>query len=464
MITDMRLRWFLLILALVTAAGSILYKGYGMLAGDREPIIQGIDDTLYYVWLRSAVIDRDLDFTNDLELTRSISPLHRDEILNGERTATGAIPNKYWIGWALVNAVPYVPTYLLVAVMDPPSGITGYEPVLMTAIWSFQLLLGALSLYFAWLLLRRYTRPEAALTGLLLTWLASPLVYYQTARVSLVHNQVFFLVVSAFLLTFRIRDRRAGTVTWILLGLVSGLAVVSRPTSAVYLLFPLTVAILDLRSNELRLWIRRTLLAALAAFLPLALQFAAWKVVYGQFVLHSYAGESFDFTAPQIFPILFSDFHGWLNWHPFLLIGFTAFSVFALRARDLRLTWLASSALIIYVNASWWCYWFGSSFGNRSFEVLTLFAMLGVALLIDRPPTSWVRRGTIVIGCLAIAWNLQLLVGWFTHLYPRDAPVSYPERVLQLPAFSETQAKSQDPPDPPCNPSTGFSSLPISSS
>lgn len=433
----MRLLWALLFLALVTATASILYKGYGMFTGGREPIIQGIDDTLYYVWLRSAVIDRDLDFTNDLELTQSISPLHRDGILSGGRTATGHIPNKYWIGWALVNAIPFLPTYLLVAVADSSSEISGYEPVFMAAIWSFQLLLGALSLYFSWRLIRRYTSPDAALTGMLLTWLASPLIYYQTARVSLVHNQVFFLIVSAFLLTFRIVDRKAGTGTWVLLGLVSGLAVVSRPTSAVYLLFPMTAVVLNLRSDEPRLWIKRVLLATAAAGFPLILQFAAWKVVYGQYVLHSYAGESFDFTAPQIIPILFSDFHGWFNWHPFLLIGMIAFSAFVVRSRDLKLTWLASSALIIFVNASWWCYWFGSSFGNRSFEVLTLFAMLGIALLIDRPPSSWVRRGTIAVGFLAIAWNLQLLVGWFTQSYPRDAPVSTFERVIALPTFSE---------------------------
>ncbi len=436
----MGLRWVLIALALATTMGSVLFKGYEMFTGGEEPILTGIDDTFYYIWLRSAVMDRDLDFANDLELTRSIAPSHRENVLRDDRTETGLVANKYWIGWPLVNAIVYVPTALLVTAFDSAETITGFEPVFLITLWGFQILLGFFSLRFSWDLISRYTSREAALLGLLLTWLASPLIYYQTARVSLVHNQVFFLVVTITLLTFRIVDRRAGTGTWLLIGLLSGLAVVTRPTTVVYLLFPIVVMVMDLGSTDRRLWIKRTVLAVAIGSLPLLVQVAAWKVVFGHFVVYSYAGEAFTFGSPKILAVLFSDYHGWLNWHPFLMIGFTFFGINALRARDLRVTWVISSLLIIWVNASWWCYWFGSSFGNRSFEGLTLFAMLGTALLLDRPSTSRLRRSVIALGFIAIAWNLQSLGGWFIHAYPREAPVSYQDRIIRFPVQPDPES------------------------
>jgi hypothetical protein len=108
-----------------------------------------------------------------------------------------------------------------------------------------------------------------------------------------------------------------------------------------------------------------------------------------------------------------------------------------------------SSLLIIYLNASWWCYWFGSSFGNRAFEALNLFAMLGTALLLDRPKPSWIRRGTLALGLVCIVWNAQLLVGWLIQTCPRNSPVTYAERILD---FSRRPSSDQNSPTDPALP------------
>jgi hypothetical protein len=226
-------------------------------------------------------------------------------------------------------------------------------------------------------------------------------------------------------------------------GLVSGLAFVTRSTAVVYLLFPMVVAAGVIRDTSWKRWLPRSTLALAGAFVPVILQMGAWKSVYGHTIVFSYQGESFNLASPKILAVLFSDFHGLFNWHPFLLIGFSAFVVSALRARDIRIVWVISSLLIIYLNASWWCYWFGSSFGNRAFEVLNLFAMLGTALLLDRPKPSWIRRGILALGAVAIAWNAQLLAGWLIQTYPRDLPVTYAERIFD---FSRQPSSDQDSP------------------
>jgi 4-amino-4-deoxy-L-arabinose transferase-like glycosyltransferase len=268
----------LLIIAIAAATSLIWFKGYDMFTGSETSIMEGIDDTGYFLWLRSAVIDRDLDFANDFEQTRTISAIHRDNILNGKQTEAGRIPDKYWIGWALLNAIPFGIVYL--AAVFRGLEVTGFEPSFLIAIWAFQLLLGVFSLRFAYMLIRRYTSSEAALLGVLMVWLASPLVYYQTARLSLVHNQVFFLIAALYLLTFRIKDGRAGIWTWIVMGFVSGLAVVTRSTAVVYLLFPMVVAVGVIRDSNWKQWLPRSSLALAGAFVPVILQMGAWKSVY----------------------------------------------------------------------------------------------------------------------------------------------------------------------------------------
>jgi hypothetical protein len=83
---------------------------------------------------------------------------------------------------------------------------------------------------------------------------------------------------------------------------------------------------------------------------------------------------------------------------------------------------------IIGLNAAWPHWWFGSSFGNRGFEVATFFAMVGVASLLalaKRQPS--LRPVMAAMLSLAITWNLALLALSMTHHIPTDQPVTYAE-------------------------------------
>lgn len=208
---------------------------------------------------------------------------------------------------------------------------------------------------------------------------------------------------------------------WALLGFCGALLVVTRNVALVYLALPAFAAATKLRSVKSAAW-----LAAGAAG-PLAVQLAAWKILYGSWLVYSYGGERFDFAHLHVGDVLFSARHGWFYWHPLLLVGIVAFVFWAWRCAEGR-AWLFSLAAIVGLNAAWPTWWLGSSFGHRGFEAATLFAMIGLAASFEAARARPLRRRALAtVVALAIGWNLALFALFLTQRIPREAAVTYRE-------------------------------------
>jgi hypothetical protein len=405
---------FLVAVCIAAATAAVAWQAWDMFGPSRRPMLQGWDDSFYYVWLPSAVIDHDLDFSKPLAHSATIGAPALDSWLAHPRTATGLLPNKYPPGWAL-GSLPF----FLAAHTVAPAGTTGFEPVYLAAVWLGQLLYAAAGLFLAARIIRRLVPHAPAETVVLAVWLASPLVYYQTARVSLSHSQVFVLAMAAFWLGLRLEDGDDRRRTWIALGFCSALLAVTRNVTVVYLVFPAVMVVRNMRS-----WRAATLLA-LGAAGPVAVQLAAWRILFGSWFAYSYDYERFDFAHMHLADVLFSARHGWFYWHPLMLVGTVAFLAWAFR-RPIGWPWVASLGAIITLNAAWPTWWFGSSFGNRAFEVATFFAMVGIAALLvaaqGRP--AW-RRAIAGAMTVAVLWNFALLAMALTRRIPSDVAVTY---------------------------------------
>jgi hypothetical protein len=355
-----------------------------------------------------------VDFANQLAQTDSVQPSARDEALAAPRTATGLLPNKYPPGWAL-GSLPF----FLAAHAFAPDGSTGFEPGYLLAVWLGQWLYAILGWWLAAKIVARLFPRVDALAIVLVVWLASPLVYYQSARLSMSHSQVFVLATAVFWLALRIDEGVARAREWALLGFCSALLVATRNVAIVYLLLPAIVAIRRLRTP------RASAYLVAGALPPVAVQLLAWKGLYGSWLVYSYGGERFDFADLHLREIFFSARHGWFYWHPLLLPATLAFAAWAWRRADGR-AWLLSCAAIALLHSAWPTWWLGSSFGQRGFEVPVLFAMFGWAALATASEERAVfRRALHVIAASAIVWNLALLALFLTQRIPRQEPVTY---------------------------------------
>ena len=419
-----RTGWLLTLLAAGLAVFSLAYKSWGTLAGDPRPLLTGADDTGYYLWLRSGVIDGDFDFRNDLRETPTLDAAAQAEWLALPLTPAGRVPDKFPVGWAVAT----LPFFLLAHGVALAAGMPadGWSPIYFVGVWCGQLLIAAGGAFCALAVLRRFMSAATAWSVFLVLWIASPLAYYQTARVSMVHSQLFALTAAVTYLGTRIAERRDRWGQWLALGLLGGLLVITRATSVVYLFYPALVVGQRLFSKDAdgRPWGRVAALL-LPAVAMVTLQALAARIVNGNWLAEPYPGETFSFAHPQLLAVLFSSRHGLFYWHPLLLAGAVGL-LWAVSARAVPWVWAVSFAVMIYLNAAWWCWWFGSSFGNRAFEGAVLYCMAGLGFGWEQLHVyPRVRFALRLAGAAGVTFGLFVFVLYNCRLVDRSDPVSY---------------------------------------
>jgi hypothetical protein len=167
--------------------------------------------------------------------------------------------------------------------------------------------------------------------------------------------------------------------------------------------------------------------AALGAF-P---QMAAWKAIYGMWIL-PYPPQGTDFlrfSHPFVLETLFSSRHGLLSWTPLVWLGYLGFLPLLLRRRRLALPLVAPLLLMSYVNfcvADWWG---GASFSNRRFDSLLPLYALGFAAALEVGRALLGRRPALVLAALfafLTLWNGALAEEVRRNLVPRDDTVAFP--------------------------------------
>lgn len=423
-----------LLLGLAVAVGLALFASQLAEIPFRSAL-RGYDNTFNYLWLRSALVDGDWDFRNDLAACNTLTPDHRAAALALPPTETGRIPNKYGLGWAVLTLPFYLGADAGVALGRAAGLLTlerdGFSAPYQVAVQSGHALLAVLALVLATRTIGRWLGDRsAALAGVAAVWAASPLLYYQTVNLSMSHGAAFFLVaVLAFALeraTATPADAAPGEPLrvrwWLLAGAALGLAAITRFQLAVF-----GVGVLWAAGRDRRTITRLVLVAAGAAPFVL-LQLWAWRVVYGRWLVFSYGveGEGFHWSRPELANSLFSPWHGLFYWHPFLLVALAGLFAWAWTRRGEAAVWSGAVALMLYVNAAWWCWWFASAFGNRGFDAALLPVMAGAAWLFHRARGPWrTALGTVAVG--AAAWNVYLVLLYRTGAISRHAPLTWEE-------------------------------------
>ena len=394
-----------------------------------RPSITGWDGSFYYFWLRSAMVEGDFDFTKDLRYCNTMSlPVREEAVRDTGRTKIGLFPNKYPIGWALLEVPWYVAADGIARLVNARRD--GWQPLYQVFLIAGQIVYALAGLSLAYRIVAGVLPPTLAVCGVVLGWMCSPLAYYQIMDLAMSHNVMFFALMVAYYSAGKLRDDPARLRHWVAVGLGCAFVILSRYQGAVMLLFP-GVVCLQAVWRDRRCW-RGMACGIAASLVPLGLQALAWKAVYGSYLLYTYEGEGFNWAHPHLYDVLFSPYHGLFNWHPALLVGFLGFAAWAVTTprRTEALCFAASLLLMIYVNGSWWCWWFGDSFGSRAFEGCTLYAMLGFGWLLNvlaQRGVGFAATATAVL--LAGLWNMNLL--WLSSDGPLvlSKPIPWAEKI-----------------------------------
>lgn len=239
---------------------------------------------------------------------------------------------------------------------------------------------------------------------------------YASIDSAMTHNTLF--TVYALILFFVARFyKNPGITGAVMIGLLTGLATLTRPTEMISLLLPLlwnVGSINDLRTR-LQFFLRKfhyPLVMGLCFLLVCSIQLFYWKWVSGQWLVYSYQNEGFDWLHPHIKNCLVSYRSGWLTYSPLMILSILGFIPLHKNLKSLFWPVAVFSLLFMYICFSWQTWWYGGSLGQRamiqSYPVLS-FPLAGmISFLIQK--NRVVRLLTILFLSICICYTL-----WFTH-------------------------------------------------
>jgi hypothetical protein len=411
----------------------------------------------YYTPLRSLIFDGDLRIYDEYEYLS-----HSKSNFGGGARVDKAIPqySKYTLGLGLILSPFFFLGHFATLIANTlgleinPNGLT----------WSYELfyclgsiILGILGLIACYKTARLFFSQIASVLAVAGIWFASPLSFYLTLETSMSHAVSQFLI-SVFLYicisTVWVKQRRQQ----ILLGLVLGLGALVRPQNILFAIVPIIMIVWNIinrtmkansisKNNPWKGMIELPDITSLAvigfvAGLMQLPQIFIYQWQYSSFFKIPYLEEggaegyesSFNWIQPQISNVLFSGHRGLFFWHPVLFLSIIGLILSYKKLPILVTSFLLAFGLQVYLVASWWCWWQGSSFGGRMFINCSLIFVWGLAAFWDNLSCKRSPLIGVVVTLFLIGWNALLILQYESGMIPSEKAVTF-ERVLHNQLF-----------------------------
>lgn len=366
------------------------------------------DGVGYYQYLPSAVVDHDLLFFNQWA---TLGLVRDQRILFKEVTKTDHLADHWTVGSALF----WLPSFLVgdAAWHSIPSLHSfprdGFRLPHVTASVTASAIAGLLTLLLGMNLARGVgASPDAALLAALGTFIGTPLMFY-ALRGSLMGHVVTSLACTVVVaLSLQLR-RGLDAKSLLAVGLAAGFACACRPQVAPFVLVPVLIAggrIFAAAGRRL-LWYPTGLILG---GLP---QLVVSSYVYGSplgFIATGMGGAGAPWAAFErvwTWQPYLSWYHGMFTWTPFLLLGVVGLAVLWRSDPGLgraALLCLASQAVLNAVMDR--PFWAGHALGQRRFDSMVPFFLVGAALVLDRMP-RWLA---VALTSLTCAWTFGLFI------------------------------------------------------
>lgn len=385
------------------------------------------DGNGYFAWVASAVIDHDLDFSNQYAHANALFTgrvADATGVVTGQRVAeTGLIENQ----WAVGPSVLWTPWFLAAHAVvrlkgeDPQDGFAPrYRRFCAIGTMFYGLLCLVLSVRAS---RRLGVSQEAAWLAAASVWGASSILLYAYLLPFHVHTLAAFTVALFFCYWIEsggVMSRRQ----WAVSGALAGLMGLTYYVDSVLVVVMLPIALAEWRTGKLGRLAGNLAAFGACAMLVASPQWIGKWIVYGSPFRTGYK-DHFLTSGFEWWRTALSTNHGVLLWTPIVAVGLLGLVLLARRRRDMA--WIVIASAVFYCVIASYDVWHGlSSFGNRFFVSLTLPMIVGVSVLID---TLW-RRGTAVrtavvagLTCLVL-WNAGLAFQWASKMVPNRGPVA----------------------------------------
>ena len=403
-----------------------------------SPKFRGADEIQYFSYLRSAVFDRDLDFTNEYRHFHERDPQglagFKATFLDRREELTGRPINFAPLGSALLWSPFYLLAHagvLVARALGAGVAADGFSLPYLVATTTASALYGFAALLLVHALLRRvggFGEPHATWTVLALAY-GSPVLYYLTVAPGFAHAPSLFAV--ALLLWLWLTRPEGGLGRWALIGAAGGLAALVREQELLFLAAPgLYLAWrLFARREILRSLARGVVMgaAALAVFTP---QLLAYHALNGRYGPSKLVQRKLSLGSPHFLQVLFDPGHGLFLWCPLLLAASAGLWVAWRRAaapdgqhvpgRVIVAALGLGFLLQVWINGALESWSQAGAFGSRRFVSTTPVFAWGLAALLGALHARVPRKALAGALLLAVWWNVSLMVQFGLKLMDRQ--------------------------------------------
>jgi len=385
--------------------------------------IDSADDSSWYAYLRSMVIDGDIDFFNERGYRHKFS-----------LTSTGYATN--WI-YAFGNAILWLPYFLIGHIIAWIYHAAGFSVSLDGFSAPYHVLTGIGSatnalfgMFLLYLILKRYFSKKASFLAVNIICYSSFLPFYIFVRSRMAHANEFFCIVLFLYLWLIVHDKeKRENVYYLLLGISAGLLASVRLNDLSLIVIFLSGWVWGFfsdfkkgRNNLGRRVINLTLFLVpiLVIISPI---FIISKILFNNYFSLENAKTTSDsvlalgssikailnlFSHFRLTSLLFSADKGLFFASPALIAGFAGFFMFIKKHRYVGCVFLTGFLINIFQVVTF--VGFGVEYGIRYLIPSLPFFAIGLAFIIDRYKTKVGVFISITFGILLIAWQYIQLV------------------------------------------------------
>jgi len=420
---------------------SVAWVNFNLVKWDGKRVIKW-DIVNYYSYLPAFFIEKDLSLgfiEENKEAYASASWYVPEYTPNGKPVIKSAM------GMSLM----YMPFFLMAHAYAHLSGTATHgfsEPYHFAVIFSglFYLMLGLF--YLRKLLLIHFTESVTAIT-LACVVFGTHLFYYASVDGAMPHASSFALITMFVYYSLKWKENNTVRIS-LMLGVVAGLIILVRPVNMLVLVFFLFINYRSLVTRPFP--IKPLLVMVFTSFLLLIPQLLYWKTVTGHYLFFSYVGEKFYFDQPHLLEGLFGFRKGWLVYTPMMLFALTGFIPLYKKRKEFFIPVLSILLVYLYVVLSWWCWWYGGSYGLRAMIDLYPLLALPLAAFINEVALSAKFKkiaGYSVLSILILFSILQTLqFKWGIIHYDSMTKEAYVDALFRINP-NPNQKNLIDPPD-----------------
>lgn len=402
------------------------------------------DVTSYYGYLPAQFIYNDIDFgfADTMPVGEPLDALWYNSLPNGQRFQKMTLGLAYFFTPTFFMADYYV-------LHHPEWNRNGFSKPYQWAMALNTLFFGLLCVWVLRGILKLYFNPVITALTLLMIFCATNLPYYISMAPGLSHVYSFALLGVQWLCLDRFKKNPTGLIFFVVV-LTSAWLVLIRPTNLLPAMLPLFLVSPAEWFRYLKakpIWLFWALMAFLIIWLP---QFIYWKHVSGNWIFYSYDNERFYFNDPKIIEGLFSFRKGWLIYTPVMVFAWIGIGLKNEKLKPYKRYFLIVFPLYLYIVFSWWCWWYGGSYGSR--VMIEFYPVLAVFLALYIRFVSRYRYASILTAaCFCfmmylnhvqmrqyhggiLHWDSMTFKAYKAIFADRKIPVGY-EKLLNTPDY-----------------------------